>query len=226
MRGTLIGTVQKSIAPHRGTGRCRRKRGRHTSFRGRRFPGYLEGVGPAPDARDDQTLIAAINAGDAGAFDALYYRYRDWVVTLAYRFTHHHDDALDVLQETFSYLLRKTPGLKLTARMTTFLYPVVKNLSIAARKKRGRFVGDDPETLDQLPANPEQASSRPELAAILSSLPPGQQEVLLLRFVDGFSLEEVAGALSIPLGTVKSRLHNALEALRKDPRAQDYFKPQ
>ena len=68
------------------------------------------------DPRSDEELIRAIEAGDAGAFDALYYRYRDWVVGLAHRFTGNSDGALVVLQETFSYLVRKFPGFVLTAR--------------------------------------------------------------------------------------------------------------
>jgi RNA polymerase sigma-70 factor (ECF subfamily) len=50
-----------------------------------------------------------------------------------------------------------------------------------------------------------------------------QREVLLMRFVDDMSLQEIAVALNIPLGTVKSRLHNSLNTLRKDCRTQDYF---
>jgi len=67
------------------------------------------------DARNDLELIAAINDGDAAAFEALYFRYRNWVVGLAYRFTGDCDAALDVMQETFLYLLRKFPGFRLTA---------------------------------------------------------------------------------------------------------------
>src|SRR4051812_38075851 len=91
---------------------------------------------PPDDPRSDQQLIAAINAGDSSAFDALYYRYRDRVLRLAVRFTGNHDDALDVLQETFAYVYRKFPGFVLTSRMTTFLYPAVRNLALAARRKR------------------------------------------------------------------------------------------
>lgn len=58
------------------------------------------------DPRSDEQLIAAINAGDAAAFEALYRRYRDWVAGLALRFTGDHGLALDVLQETFMYLLQ------------------------------------------------------------------------------------------------------------------------
>ena len=177
------------------------------------------------DPRSDEALIEAANEGDVAAFEAMYYRYRDWVARLAYRFTGNRDDALDVLQDTFAYLLKKIPGFRLTAKMTTFLYPVVKHLSMAVRRKRGRLVSDD-EILVQAaapPATKGRRASREKLAAVLAMLPEGQREVLVLRFVDGLSLEEIAGALHIPLGTVKSRLHNALQTLREDDRTRRYF---
>ena len=83
----------------------------------------------------DQELIELANRGDSDAFEILYHRYRDWVYRLACRFTGNGQDALDVLQETFAYLLGKFPGFELTAAMTTFLYPVVKHLSFAVRRK-------------------------------------------------------------------------------------------
>lgn len=176
------------------------------------------------DPRSDETLIAALNGGDSSAFDGLYYRYRDWVVRLAFRFTHSDTDALDVLQETFAYLFRKFPGFILTARMTTFLYPVVKNLSIAARRKSQRHVSEelaaDPPAVQH---RQDPALGRIELSAALACLPKGQREVLLMRFVDEMSLIEIAEALQIPEGTVKSRMHNALATLRNDPKARDYF---
>ena len=170
--------------------------------------------------------MRAINAGELSAFDALYFRYRDWVVRLARRFTGHDEDALDVLQETFGYVFRKFPGFHLTANMTTFLYPVVKNLSIAARRKRTRQaqLPEDASTLDPIaPISPDADSSRAELSAVLAALPEGQREVLLMRFVDDFSMAEIGEALGIPEGTVKSRLHNAIATLRADERTARYF---
>ena len=66
-------------------------------------------------------------------------------------------------------------------------------------------------------------SSRSELAAVLAILPEEQREVLLMRFVDDMSLQEIAAALSIPIGTIKSRIYHALQKLRGDHRAKDYF---
>jgi RNA polymerase sigma-70 factor (ECF subfamily) len=169
-------------------------------------------------------LIAAANRGDASAFDALYHRYRDWVVSLAMRITGDPDQAHDVLQETFIYLLSKFPGFVLTSRLTTFLYPAVKNIAIHLRRKRDRHSGSE-AVMDSLPAPAPTPAADPDLVAVVSALPKTHREVVLMRFVDGLSLEEIAQALVIPLGTVKSRLHNALAALRRDQRVRRFFEP-
>lgn len=178
------------------------------------------------DHRSDEALVEAASDGDGEAFEVLYYRHRDWVVRLARRFTGNDQDALDVLQETWRYVLRKLPGLRLRARMTTFLYPVVRNLSISViRRRRGHVRGED--VLHSIPADdpPDPDTQRAELASAMASLPKEQRETLLMRYVDDMALQEIAQALGIPLGTVKSRIHNALRALRDDPRARSYFRP-
>jgi RNA polymerase sigma-70 factor (ECF subfamily) len=177
------------------------------------------------DSRSDLQLIAAINAGDAAAFDALYFRYRDWVAGLAFRFTGSEDLALDVLQETFLYVLRKFPGFKLTAHFKTFLYPAVKNLSISAQQKASRYQSTESEQnfLAGLASAEQPTAELNELAIVLARLSEEHREALLLRFVDGLELAEIAEAMNIPLGTVKSRLHNALTTLRKDERTREYF---
>ena len=177
------------------------------------------------DSCTDQQLIAAINAGDAAAFEILYLRYRDWVVGLAYRFAGSEDLALDVLQETFLYFLKKFPGFRLTANLKTFLYPAIKNLSIAARRKAVRYQSTEIEQqfIEQIPTAGEPANARNDLAAALANLSEDHREVLLLRFVDGLALAEIAEAVEIPLGTVKSRLHNAIEILRQDKRTRAFF---
>jgi len=172
----------------------------------------------------DEELLEQAGRGDAEAFETLYRRHRDWVYRLAWRFTGNEPDALDVLQETFAYLLRKLPGLHLTAAMTTFLYPVVKHLSLNLRRKRTPVTADE-DLLAALPAPTSEESSRAELAAALATLPVDQREVVLMRFVDDMSLEAIAQALNTPLNTIKSRLYRALETLRDDPRMRDYFLP-
>jgi RNA polymerase sigma-70 factor (ECF subfamily) len=176
-------------------------------------------------ARSDVELIAAINSGDAAAFEVLYRRHRDWVAGLACRFTGDSDASLDVMQETFLYFLRKFPGFRLTANLKTFLYPAVRHLAIAARQKAARYqaTAAELEQLDHAPAPPATGSGADDLQFVLAALPEEQREVLLLRFVDGLSLAEVAAAMDIPLGTVKSRLHNALETLRQDEHTRNFF---
>jgi len=169
------------------------------------------------DQRTDQELVTALNSGESAAFDVLYHRYSDWVLKMAWRLTRHEDDSLDVLQETFAYLARKFPGSELTAAMTTFLYPAVRNLSIASRRKRQRSTGGS-ALLDEIPQKSASIPASPEdLASVLSSLTDDHREILLLRFVDELNQSEIAERLNVPLGTVKSRLHHAVQTLRKSP---------
>jgi RNA polymerase sigma-70 factor (ECF subfamily) len=177
------------------------------------------------EPQNDHELIAAVNHGDAGAFEALYRRHRDWVVTVAFRFTGDHSLALDVLQETFLYFLKRFPGFALTCQLRSFLYPAVRNLSIAARRKAHRLQSSDGELpeVEAAPPAPSGEAERDKLFGVMSVLPEAHREVLLLRFVDGLSLAEIAEALGIPLGTVKSRLHNALDTLRRDERTRKFY---
>lgn len=171
----------------------------------------------------DAKLIEKINKGDLNAFETLYHRYRDWTFRLAYRFTRDHELAEDVLQETFIYLLKKFPGFELTARITTFLYPVVKFTSIQMLKisRRNMPLDESPELI----AIPTQETSdlKSDLAKVLAILPGAQREVILMRFLDGFSIEEIAEVLKIPDGTVKSRIHKALQKLRENENTRRYF---
>ena len=168
------------------------------------------------DERPDQALIAAANAGDRTAFESLYLRYRDWAYSLGLRFCNDHHDACDVVQETFLYFLGKFPGFELRCQVKTFLYPAVRNLSIKRAQKRRRM-----ESVDELALDPEGAvdatdemNPRQRLVHMVKDLPEAQREVVLLRFADDLDLAEIAEALDIPLGTVKSRLHHALKKLR------------
>src|SRR5215510_11000702 len=118
--------------------------------------------------KSDQELIAAMNVGDDSAFEFLYWRYRDWVVSLAYRFTGDAEIALDVMQETFLYFVKKFPGFRLTSQLKTFLYPAIRNLSIAARRRQERW---QPHTnLEEIPATQSAAGEDDLIKATLSGL--------------------------------------------------------
>lgn len=199
----------------------------------------------------DGELVARANAGDHRAFECLYERHRDWVVNLACRFTRGDRAlALDVMQETFAHLLTRFPGFTLTAHMKTYLYPVVRHTALAlARQSRRRMMLPDragpataaPGSIAQGAAPlRHDASSAPArepsplgadceslaaLQAALDALDPGHREVVILRFADDLSLQEIALAMAIPLGTVKSRLHNALASLRQNSALANFFDP-
>lgn len=172
------------------------------------------------DPRSDEALLAVCNSGGAAeaaeAFETLYQRHRDYVLRVALRFVPDTDTALDVVQETFTYLLRRFPptgeGIELTAKLTTLLYPVAKNTALTALRKSGRFRTAEDIGPDDLPG-PDHVDTS-DIRRVLGGLPVGQREVLELRFVDDLSLREIAEALDIALGTVKSRLHLGIARLR------------
>lgn len=184
-----------------------------------RRQGHPPRVGSLPDSERAARLVERARDGDREAFDELYRTHRDWVHGLAWRFTGVEEDALDVLQETFLYLVRKLPTLELRAKLTTFLYPVVKHLAADARRRRGRLEEDEAA----LEVVRDESGASSDLADLVRGLPAGQRETVLLRFADGLSVEETAAALGVPEGTVKSRLHHALRALREDPRLAQEF---
>ncbi|MGZ8939043.1 MAG: RNA polymerase sigma factor, partial [Limisphaerales bacterium] len=145
---------------------------------------------------------------------------------LAYRFCGDRELSLDILHEAFLYLLKKFPGFELRCELRTFLYPVVKHLALNARAKAGRY--ERGEVREELFAGLEAPRTEPahheELRAALAQLPPPQRETVVLRFVEGMDLAEIAVALEIPVGTVKSRLHQALAALRRQEGLRDLFR--
>ncbi len=178
------------------------------------------------DLRTDQELIVQINRGQTEAFETLYFRYRDWVYQLAWRMILRNDLAEDIVQEVFIYLLGKVPNLILTCQMKSFLYPVARHTALNLIKKERRTVSDD-ELLSGVPSIPNESpdANIGDLAIALGNLKASQREVVLMRFVDGMTLEEIAGALEQPLNTVKSHLYRSLDILREDPKARNYFLP-
>ena len=164
---------------------------------------------------DEPALVEAANHGDVQAFEELYRRHAGWALSLARRLTRSEQDALDVLQETFGYLWAKFPGFELRSTIRAFLYPVIKHTSADLLRRRRRDTplehAGEVETL----AAADRPGATVEFLNLLEDLPEHQREVVVLRFAHDFRLAEIADVLEIPIGTVKSRLHNALEELRR-----------
>ncbi len=170
------------------------------------------------DRHTEQDLVRRANRGDQAALESLYRDHREWVCALAYRFTGSRDQALDILQETYLYFFGKFPGFKLTSSIRGFLYPVVKHQSISLVRRQKRVVSLDAYrqggAADLEPFwHPTRGPGR-HVGELAARLPEKQREVVALRYGLGFRHDEIADALDIPVGTVKSRLHKALNLLR------------
>ncbi|MFG0291752.1 MAG: RNA polymerase sigma factor [Phycisphaerales bacterium JB065] len=172
----------------------------------------------------DQQLVDRANAGDRSAFEALYLRYKGWAFRIALRETGRDEGlAADAVQDSFIELLGKFPGFELRAKLTTYLYPVVKHNAQAADRKRRRKTPSGPEVERSDHDPPPDPEGLDGLRTVIDTLPEHHREVVFMRFLDDLSLNEIALALGIPLGTVKSRLHHAIGALRDDPVCRKYF---
>ncbi len=171
--------------------------------------------GTDEEERSDRALLDAFRRGDGDAFRQLYERHRAFVLRVAMRFGGADNElALDVLQETFAWLARRAPDLELRHRLSTLLYPVARHLVRDHRVRRERYPDGDGDP-DALPSPEPPPGFGDDLRDWFQGLGPLQQEILGLRFADELSLEEIAAALDIPVGTAKSRLHNALRQLRE-----------
>jgi RNA polymerase sigma-70 factor (ECF subfamily) len=162
------------------------------------------------------------------AFEAIYGRYRDRVYSIAYRMTGTATDAMDVVQEAFGQLFRKITSFRFDARFSTWLFRLVVNCCIDHRRReRSRMPRDGlgfasletvADTSDPL-AGPAESAEATELGAhvhdALQQLSPKLRAVLVLRYLEGLSYEELGQTLDVSLGTVKSRLARAHLALER-----------
>lgn len=158
-------------------------------------------------------LVERANGGDREAVGQLYAMHERWVCRLALRYTGNPDDAEDVKHDTFMYLLSKFPGFELRASLRSFLFPAVrhKSISVIRKRKRTAALGDHDTTI---PGSPPRTDAG-DFERLVTQLPERERSVVELRFRDGMALAEIAAALEIPLGTVKSRLHAAIARLRR-----------
>jgi RNA polymerase sigma-70 factor (ECF subfamily) len=142
------------------------------------------------------------------------------------------EDALDVAQEVFLSAYRNLAGFRGDASLSTWLLRIAANRCMnrirqrSARSAREILQGDSEGNDDSPFQTPGKEEDRPEritetretgkiLEAAIASLDEDSRMLVILSDVEGFSYEELAGAVGIPLGTVKSKLHRARMALRK-----------
>jgi len=182
------------------------------------------------DRRSDRELVARVQGGDRRAFDLLVIKYQHKVASLISRYIRDPSEVMDVAQEAFLKAYRALPGFRGESTFYTWLYRItintVKNHLVAQGR---RPPGDDVEAdvaermatggrLREL-ATPEHHLLSMEIAgtvqAALDGLPEELRTALLLRELEGLSYEEIANAMKCPVGTVRSRIFRAREAIDK-----------
>ncbi len=175
----------------------------------------------------DHTLIAAIQAGDLKAFEAFYRRYEAVVFRTARSLTRDEMAAEDVVVETFLRAHAARDRLDPGRPPTPWLQRIAINLALNHRRRQREgtmCLEDTAHELEEPSATPESTVESHEtaraLARCLERLPGPTRAAVVLRYIQGASLVEIAEVLDCPLGTVKSRLHYGLQVLRADLRRE------
>jgi RNA polymerase sigma-70 factor (ECF subfamily) len=179
---------------------------------------------------DDGELVERARQGDREAFRMLVERYQRKVTALAAGMLRNREDALDVVQDTFTKAYQSLDRFKGDSSFYTWVYRIAVNLCIDHQRRESRYVqvgadmedaGDDvaPPSAEDLERDEpfERARSTEigaQVARAIEELTPEHRAVILLREVDGLSYEEISVVLECPKGTVMSRLHYARRQLQ------------
>jgi len=173
-------------------------------------------------AEREQLPVPQARAGEPAAWDVLFKRYQMPLYVYVFELVRDEQAALDIVQETFIAALRHLAGLREDEKFGSWLFGIAHQKCIQRWRKQHR----EATALEELAAAPPEYEDDPgellirheqeaQFMALLNQLPLPQRSVLLLHFVEDFSLEEIAGITGAALGTVKSRLHYSKKALRK-----------
>jgi len=182
--------------------------------------------GPAPLAapvpNDDMLLVQRVHAGDMAAFEALFHKYKAVIYRTALAITRDPGLAEEVLQDCFYKTYVNIQRIHGDTPLSPWLHRVAVNLSCNALKRR-RFWLEPLETLAERlfsdpHHSPEHVVERSELQGVIrdliNNLPLKHRVVVVLHYLQDFSLPEIAYILNCPVGTVKSRLHYARKVLK------------
>jgi RNA polymerase sigma factor (sigma-70 family) len=179
------------------------------------------------DVSEDRVLMARLAAGDRDALEPLMGRHYKRVYRIALGYLRNPEDALDVVQETFVRAFEHAARWDGAAEVAPWLARIAVNQSIDRyrrnKRRRASFSsleeGDHQESLKAPDISPERRTLSEQLGArigrAVQGLPETQRAVFVLRHYEEMSLEEIATALDLRLGTVKSSLHRAVHRLRE-----------
>lgn len=182
----------------------------------------------------DRLLVEACQAvapdGLEGAFRELYDTYKDRVYNVCFRITGNGADALDSSQETFGILFRKIVEFRFESKFSSWVYRIAVNAAIDQKRRAGTRrtaaydledeQGRPRELRDGREETPTEYATRNELEdevqRAIDRLSPKMRAITVLRYVEDLSYEEISDTLGISLGTVKSRLSRAHDALESE----------
>lgn len=174
--------------------------------------------------------IQKVLKGNKDAYAEIVDIYKERIYFVCYRIIGNKHDAEDIAQETFIKAYINLERFNLKMNFTTWIYRIATNLCIDRLRKRkpdyyldAEMPGVDGQTLysliadnNKLPeAEIEQQELQQYIQAVILSLPDKYRSVIILMYLEDFSLKEISDILNIPLGTVKTRLHRGREALRE-----------
>jgi RNA polymerase sigma-70 factor (ECF subfamily) len=173
-------------------------------------------------AEIEQLPVSQARAGEAAAWDALFRRYQLPLYVYIFELVRDEQTSLDFVQETFINAARHLDGLRDDTKFGSWLFGIAHQKCIQRWRKQAR----EEMLRDEFANAPVELETAPdellireeqevEFMKLLNQLPLPQRSVLLLHFVEDFSLEEISDITSVSIGTVKSRLHYAKRALRK-----------
>ncbi|MFT5396643.1 MAG: RNA polymerase sigma-70 factor (ECF subfamily) [Gammaproteobacteria bacterium] len=176
----------------------------------------------------DKELIERVKNGEKAAYDLLVLKYQQRIVNLVLRFVRNHSDALDVTQEAFIKAYRALPNFRGDSAFYTWLYRIAVNTAknhLAVQSRRPRSSDYDVSEIEQIEGNsalieqatPENLLLKDELQGTvlkaIEDLPEDLKTAIMLREVEGLSYEEIASVMECPIGTVRSRIFRAREAI-------------
>ena len=173
------------------------------------------------DERTDEALLAAHVGGDPLAFTVLVERHRDRLWAVALRTTGDPEEAADALQDALISAFRRAGSFRGDAQVTTWLHRIVVNACLDRLRRRAVRAAsalpedDGPGAIEDEHDAIGQREDRIEIARALAELPEAQREAILLVDVEGLSVEDAAGALGVPAGTIKSRCSRGRARLAK-----------
>ncbi len=178
----------------------------------------------------DKELVKRVQKGDKGAFDLLVLKYEQKIVNLVMRYVRDPEQALDISQEAFIKAYRALPRFRGDSAFYTWLYRIAVNTAknyLAAQRRRPMDIELDLQDQEQYGLHaklketdtPEAVSlsdeMRESLERAIEALPDDLRTAIILRELDGMSYEEIAQTMDCPVGTVRSRIFRAREAISK-----------